>query len=518
MNTHAHAHSVNPRKWLTLFAMTGSLCMILLDTTVVGVALPAIQNDLAITPLQLQWVINAYVLVLASFVAVGGRAADAFGRVPVFIVGVILFALASMWCGLANSGAQLVAARVLQGLGAAIMQPASASLVVNSFAPGERGKAMAVYAGIPMLFLAAGPVIGGAITQYANWRWNFWLNIPIALVSIALTFIARPVDVRAPKRGNDFVGAILLLTSLPLFVWGLMQGSEFGWSNPAIVSALLAGVILLPLFVWWETKHPSPLLAVNLFADPAIAIDAAILFATQFAMTGLVIYGSIYAQNVLLFDPLKAGASLLPMLAPIIIVIHFAGRLYDRVGVRKPALIGTFLCVIGMAVQATAASLANYPLLATGMFVLGTGIGFVMSPVNTDSMSRVAPAQRGQVSGLVQTLRQIGGSLGVAVVGSAILLSHESAIEKRVEQTLPQEQRAPARELLQQASKGNRAAIDELAANAPLQTIEREVLANSVAIGWWICTATLAGAFIAATRLRSMPHPLKPHGAHKPSV
>ena len=159
MTTHAHAHPINPRKWLTLFAMTGSLCMILLDTTVVGVALPAIQNDLAITPLQLQWVINAYVLVLASFVAVGGRAADAFGRVPVFLVGVILFALASVWCGLADSGAQLVAARVLQGLGAAIMQPASASLVVNSFAPGERGKAMAVYAGIPMLFLAAGPVI-----------------------------------------------------------------------------------------------------------------------------------------------------------------------------------------------------------------------------------------------------------------------------------------------------------------------------------------------------------------------
>ena len=139
--------------------------MILLDTTVVGVALPAIQNDLAITPLQLQWVINAYVLVLASFVAVGGRAADAFGRVPVFIVGVILFAISSAWCGFANSGFQLVAARVLQGLGAAIMQPASASLVVNSFAPGERGKAMAVYAGIPMFFLTAGPVIGGAITQ-----------------------------------------------------------------------------------------------------------------------------------------------------------------------------------------------------------------------------------------------------------------------------------------------------------------------------------------------------------------
>ena len=223
-------------------------------------------------------------------------------------------------------------------------------------------------------------------------------------------------------------------------------------------------------------------------------------------MTGLVIYGSIYAQNVLLFDPLKAGASLLPMLAPIIIVIHFAGRLYDRVGVRKPAIIGTFLCVIGMALQAIAAELANYPLLATGMLILGTGIGFVMSPVNTDSMSRVPPAQRGQVSGLVQTLRQIGGSLGVAVVGSAILLSHDGAIEQRVQQVLPQEQRAAACELLQQASKGNPAAIAELANNSQLQIIEREVLSHSVANGWWLCTAALAGAFIAATRLRSMVH------------
>ena len=166
----------------------------------------------------------------------------------------------------------------------------------------------------------------------------------------------------------------------------------------------------------------------------------------------------------------------------------------------------TFLCVIGMALQAIAAELANYPLLATGMLILGTGIGFVMSPVNTDSMSRVPPAQRGQVSGLVQTLRQIGGSLGVAVVGSAILLSHDGAIEQRVQQVLPQEQRAAACELLQQASKGNPAAIAELANNSQLQIIEREVLSHSVATGWWLCTAALAGAFIAATRLRSMVH------------
>ncbi|MCE9619514.1 MAG: MFS transporter [Planctomycetes bacterium] len=516
MTTHDHANPVNTRKWLTLFAMTGSLCMILLDTTVVGVALPTIQVDLALTPLQSQWVINSYVLLLASCVALGGRAADAFGRVRVFLFGVTLFAVASVWCGFASSGGELVLARALQGLAAAIMQPASASLVVNSFAPGERGKAMAVYAGIPMLFLAGGPVIGGAITQFASWRWNFWLNVPVALASIALTFVARPVDHPATKRGTDFVGALLLLTGLPLFVWGLMEGSDRGWSHPWVAAALLVGLVLIPIFILWERRHPAPLLNINLFADPAIAIDASILFATQFAMTGLVIYGSIYAQSVLGFDPLMAGASLLPMLAPVILVIHFAGRLYDRVGVRRPALIGTLLCTIGMATQAFAAPLGAYPplsiypLLALGMAILGTGIGFVMSPVNTDSMSRVAPAQRGQVSGLVQTLRQIGGTLGVAVVGSTILLAHESGITNRVAKAVSAPQQEAARELLRRASHGDRGAIQELSADQPLQQLEREVLSQSVAKGWWISTAALAAAFVASTRLRSMPKPQAP--------
>ncbi len=419
---HAEEHGA-PRRWLTLLAMTGSLSMIMLDVTVVGVSLPAIQHDLSLTPVQLQWVVNAYILALASLVALGGRAADSSGKVPSFVAGMIAFTGASVGCGFAGGATSIVAWRALQGAAAALMQPASASLVVGSFAPGERGKAMAVYAGIPMLFLAAGPAIGGALTQYAHWAWNFWINVPVAAASLAMTLVARPHEVRRPRRGSDPLGALLLVTGLPCFVYGLMQAHAQGWSDGGVLLTLSIGCTLLPIFIGWELRHPTPLLALPLFRDRGILIDAFILFVMQFAMNGLVIFGSSYLQRVLGFEPMKAGVSLLPMLAPILVVVHVAGRLYDRVGVRRPALIGTALATTGMFVQAIAAVLESYPLLALGMATLGTGIGFVMSPTNVDSMSRAGPAHRAQASGLVQTFRQIGGTLGVAVVGAAILLS-----------------------------------------------------------------------------------------------
>ncbi|MFZ4721646.1 MAG: DHA2 family efflux MFS transporter permease subunit [Phycisphaerales bacterium] len=420
--SHAEEHGA-PRRWLTLLAMTGSLSMIMLDVTVVGVSLPAIQHDLGLTAGQMQWVVNAYILALASLVALGGRAADSFGKVPAFVTGMVVFAGTSVACGFATGATSIVAWRTLQGAAAALMQPASASLVVGSFAPGERGKAMAVYAGIPMLFLAAGPAIGGALTQYASWPWNFWINVPVAVVSLVMTVIARPHEVRRPRAGTDPMGALLLVLGLPTFVFGLMEVHGRGWTDPVVITALLVGATLLPIFVRWELRHPSPLLALQLFRDRGILIDAFILFAMQFAMNGLVIFGSAFLQQALGFEPMQAGVRMLPMLVPVLVVVHIAGRLYDRVGVRKPALIGTALATAGMFVQAGAALLQSYPLLAIGMATLGTGVGFVMSPTNVDSMSRAGPAHRAQASGLVQTIRQIGGSLGVAVVGSTILLS-----------------------------------------------------------------------------------------------
>lgn len=490
-----------PRRWITLLAMTGSLSMIMLDITVVGVSLPAIQGDLRLTDVEQQWVVNAYVLAMASLVALGGRAADTFGKVPSFVAGMLAFVGASVGCACSTSAAAIIGWRALQGAAAALMQPASASLVVGSFAPGERGKAMAVYAGIPMLFLAAGPPIGGALTQFAGWRWNFWINIPIALLSLALTAIARPVDAHRGARGADPVGAVLLLVGLPAFVYGLMEAHARGWSDPAVLGALTVGAVVLPLFVRWELRHPTPLLALSLFRDRGILVNAFILFAMQFAMNGLVIYGSTYMQSVLGFAPMRAGLSLLPMLVPILFVVHVAGRLYDRVGVRRPALIGTGLATLGMALQAVAAPMQSYPLLAAGMAVLGTGIGFVMSPTNVDSMSRAGPAHRAQVSGLVQTLRQVGGTLGVAVVGAAILLSEARLIDAHVRRSVPAERAEEVRVLLHAASQGDAGALERLAAQEPaLLQVERRLVGESMAIGWGLSALALAAAFVAAWR------------------
>ena len=487
-----------PRKWLTLLAMTGSLCMIMLDISVVGVSLPTMQASLGLTEVQTQWVVNAYILAMASLVALGGRAADTFGKVPAFVAGMLAFAGSSVGCAMAGSATAIVGWRAMQGAAAALMQPASASLVVGSFAPGERGKAMAVYAGIPMLLLVAGPPIGGALTQHVGWQWNFWINMPVAVASLVLTAVARPVEQRRPPTGSDPVGVLLLLTGLPCLVFGLMEAHALGWTDPVVLATLATAGLTLPVFIAWELRHRAPLLALTLFRDRRILANAVILCAMQFAMNGLVIFGSAYMQAALGMDPMRAGAALLPMLLPILFVIHVAGRLYDRVGVRTPAIIGTSLAMAGMAVQALAAPTLSYPLLAVGMVLLGTGIGFVMSPTNVDAMHRAGHERRAQASGLVQTLRQVGGTLGVAMVGSAILSTEASMISSHVQASVPAERSREVTRLLHDATQASPQAMLQVKDDASLSEATRRITGTGVAVGWGVSTAALGLALVAA--------------------
>lgn len=410
-----------PRRALTLVAMTGSLSMIFIDITAVGVALPQIQADLGMSLDQKDWVVTIYTLAMACLVALGGRVADAIGRVPAFVGGVVVFAAASAACGLAGSAAALIAARAIQGVGAALMQPASGALVVSAFAPGSRGKAMAVYVGIPLLFMVVGPVVGGAITQASSWRFCFWINLPIAAASLALTALARPADRRTRGTGFDPLALVLLLAGLPAFILGIQQGNAWGWRSPRILALVIAGVVLLGAFIRLEWRKREPLLALSLFRDRGLLANALVLFFMQFALTGLVIHGSTYAQEILGYDPSLAGASLLPLTIPTLFVVHVAGRLYDRVGVRLPSMIGTIAAAVGGAVAGVGAWSERYGIIAVGMALLGTGVGFALSPTNTDSMSRVPPERRAQVSGLIQTMRHMGGTCGLAVIGATIL-------------------------------------------------------------------------------------------------
>jgi len=489
-----------PRRGLVLLAMTGSLSMIFVDMTVVGVALPRIGASLGMDDVGQAWIVTSYLLALASLMAIGGRVGDLVGKVPAFVTGVVAFAAASAVCAFARDGTQMIVGRVLQGVAACLMQPASGALVIGAFAPGERGKAMAAYVGIPMVFMALGPALGGAIVEGWGWKWVFLLNLPIAAAAIALTLVARPRDARSGDRHIDWLGGGLLMAGLPPLVFGIQQlgaarvDGSLRWNDPVTLGAIACGSVALAAFIRRQWRHPRPLLRLRLFADRALAADAVVIMCMQFAMTGLVVAGSLYAQDVLGYSPTKAGASLLPMLAPVILVVHVAGRWYDRAGVRAPATWGTAMASAGMPVQAVGAWFQNYPVMAAGMFVLGLGIAFTMSPTNTDALGRVPHAERGQVSGLVQTMRQVGGSVGVATVAAAVALSMGVFVRHE-----PLEDPASVdrlRMLLRSSDPTGRAE----AASHPDLALVRQASARAYAVGYAVAALGTACALIAVRR------------------
>ena len=460
----------HPRRWLTLMAMTGSLSMIMLDSTVVGVALPTIQADVGLGAEGRGWVVNGYLLALASFLALGGRIGDVIGRPNAFRAGMVGFMLASIGCGVAQEPWQLVIGRIAQGVCAAIMQPASAAIVTDSFAPGERGKAMAAYAGISLLFLAAGPVIGGAIIEAASWRWVFWLNLPIAAASLALSSrVGLPSTKRAP-RPVDALSVALILAGMPLLIGGLQSVASRGWDAPAPWVLAGAGALLMLTFThrqWRLSAHGRALIDLPMLRDRGLLGDCLTLFFIQFATIGQTIFLSIYFQDALGLDPLRAGIATLPLLVPVLIVIHVAGRMYDRVGVRTPVLIGLALSVSGVAVEVAGIATGTYPVIAAGMALLGTGLGFAMTPTNTDALSRVDPARRGEASGILNSFRQVGSSLGLAfmvvIVGILTQASFSSLVGERSLSSHPDR----SSELVTRALGGDLAAAEQLASRAP---------------------------------------------------
>ncbi len=416
----------HPRRALALVAMTGSLSMIMLDVTVMGVALPSVRESLAMTPAQTQWAVNGYVLALASAVGLFGKLGDVIGRARAFLLGVILFAFSSAMVGAAPTAESLILWRVVQGLGAALMQPASAAMVTSLYRDGERGRAMGIYAGISMAFLAIGPILGGLMVQWLSWRWCFYLNLPIACAAIALTLAAKPPKFPRQTLSIDFVGACLLLLGLPAFVAGVQLSATRGWMDTLVAPMVRGGAALGSAFILWELRHPAPLIRVALLRDRGFLADALVLLVVQFAMTGLIIQQSLYAQSVLGFTPALAGASLMPMMLPIFFVIGRAGKLYDKIGVRVPSIIGLALASLGMATMTLGIWLRSYLILAIGMAIFGAGIGMTMSPTNTDALSRVRIEERGEASGVIQTFRQVGGTTGLAVLMTVSTLAMQA--------------------------------------------------------------------------------------------
>ncbi len=411
------------RRWWVLATMTGSLSMIMIDQTVVGVALPSMQRGLGLSATGVQWVVNSYLLVLAVLVALGGRLGDMLGQERMFRIGVATFVAASAAVGLAQSELWVIVARGLQGVGAALMLPATGAIVVNAFDPGERGKAMGIYAGTSMVFLALGPLVGGLLTQLVSWRAAFYINLPIGLVTLiaahyTLQTSSRPAGERAESA--DPVGAALLVGGLGSLVLAMMQAEQWGWGSPAVLGLLAAAAVIAPMFVAWELRQEQPLIRLQLFRSGNFAIDNIVLLAVQFALIGVSVFGAIWVQDVLGFGPITAGLSLLPLTLVLLPTAPIAGKLNDQHGPRALLGTGTILLSLALAWLAIVLPKQSYAWVIPAYVAIGVALGLTISAASTDALNAAEPAERGEASGITQMMRQVGGAIGLAVLGTVI--------------------------------------------------------------------------------------------------
>lgn len=478
--------------------MTGSLAMVMLDTTIVAVSLPSIQANLpGVSQNVLEWVIVAYMVVLASFMALGGHLGDLFGKPRMFFIGVLGFGVSSFLCGLAWSGSSLITFRVIQGLFAVIMQPASSAIVIGSFAPQDRGKAMAVYAGIPLLFLTAGPVLGGVITEYASWRYCFLINVPIAVTVAIAVLVLKPRNPMSRRGAFDWWGAILLGTGLPSLIIPIQQSSVWGWQSPWTIGVIVLGLLILAVFVWRELKVDDPIISLRLFADKVFLGDSLLLFITQASVTGITIFIAIHLQVVMGFTPDQAGLAMLPVLVPAAVMIHFAGRWYDRSGGRRPVAVGGVVVTAGLAVLATGTGMQIYIVMAMGLGLIGMGIPFVQLPANTDGMGRVDYRKRGMASGVLQTCRQFGAAIGIAVMG-AVIAGVQNGLMRKEDAgfgLVNAEQRSLAKE----AARGELPKLEALRETDPeLAVVIANIVSEGIVAGLWTATIIASSIIIIA--------------------
>jgi EmrB/QacA subfamily drug resistance transporter len=409
------------RRWWTLAAMCFALFMVMLDNTVTNVALPSIQRTFDASLSSLEWTINAYSLSFAVLLVTGGRLGDIFGRRRVFLIGVVIFAAASATIGLAPSTGWLVASRAVQGMGAALMMPGTLSIITNAFPPTERGKAIGTWAGVSAIALAAGPLIGGWLTEDFTWRVIFLINLPVAAIAVAVTlFAAHESRDETATRRVDYPGIAALTIGLTALVLALVEGNAWGWSSPQILALLLAAAGGLIAFVVIERRSTAPIVDFDFFRSRSFIGANAVAFAVSYAMFAMLFFLALYMQNILGYSPLETGVRFLPSTLVIMVAGPIAGRLADRVGPRTPLVFGLILVTISMAWQSRIEVDTTFSFLVIPFILLGLGMGFTMSPMSTAAMNAVDRTKAGVASGTVSMTRMVGGTFGIATLGALV--------------------------------------------------------------------------------------------------
>ena len=411
------------RKWWTLIAVSIAIFMLLLDITVVNVALPSIQHALHSSFSDLQWVVNAYALTLAAFLLTAGAVSDLIGRRRVFVAGLGVFTCSSAVCGLSSTPLVLNLARAVQGTGGAMMYATSLALIAQAFHGRERGVAFGVFGAVTGAAVAIGPVIGGVITSGIGWEWIFFINVPIGAAAVALT-LTQVSESRDPAAtGVDWAGLVTFSGALFLLGFALIQGNEYGWGSTRIVAFLIGAAVLLVAFVTAERRQARPMLDLTLFRRPAFAGASIVAFSISASIFAMFLYLTLYIQDVLGYDALQAGLRFLPVTLLSFAVAPVAGRLSVRVPVRL-LLGGGLLLVSGGLLAMTAVSPSSgWTALIPGFVLTGAGIGMINPPLASTAIGVVHYSRSGMASGINSTFRQVGIATGIAGLGA--IFEHE---------------------------------------------------------------------------------------------
>ncbi len=406
------------RKWWTLIAVCTATFMLLLDITVVNVALPDIQRSLHSTFSDIQWVVDAYSLTLAAFLLTAGVVGDMFGRREVFAIGLGVFSVSSLVCGLSTTSLMLNLARGAQGVGGAIMFATSLALIAGAFTGKERGTAFGIYGAVLGGAVAVGPLVGGAITSGIGWRWIFFVNVPIGVLAVFIT-LTRIQESKDPNtRRVDWIGFVSFSLALFMLVLALIRGSDDGWTSPLILGLFIGSVVLVTVFLVAEWRQSDPMLDLTLFKRPAMVGVSLSAFTLSASIFALFLYLTLYIQDDLGYGPLAAGVRFLPLTVLAFIVAPFAGKLTVRVQTRYLLGTGLLLIAIGCLLMATTHATSSWTVLLPGFIVAGIGIGTVNPVLASSAISVVPPERSGMASGANSTFRQVGIATGIAGLGT----------------------------------------------------------------------------------------------------
>jgi EmrB/QacA subfamily drug resistance transporter len=497
-------------KRVTLGTMCFALFMVMLDSTVVNLALPTIQRELNASMSELQWIVDAFVLALASLLLTGGTLGDMFGRRKAFMTGVALFTAGSVVCALAPSTGVLIAARVLQGVGGAVMLPSTLSILTNTFPDArERARAIGLWAGVSGLALAVGPLIGGTMVDRLGWQSIFWINVPIGLIALALAARFVPESSDRAGRSLDLGGQVTAIVGLGALTYALIEANSYGWTSARILTSFIVAGVSLAAFLFIEFRGKTPLLQLKFFRNLTFSGANLVGVIVSFGFFGVVFFLSLFLQNVQGYSPTRAGLLQLPSTLGVMTAAIVSGRIVGRVGARLPITLGLLMAGTSLLFLTGIQPETGYASFWYWLLLMGLGIGLIMSPMTSAIMGTVPAARAGMASATSNTMRQVGSVFGIAVLGNIVTHTFSSDLGAALAKFhLP----APAqRAIMTMAGQGREAASGRPISGVDMAALERTInqaFTSGLHVALWVSgVMLLLGAPIAYLTVRyTAPH------------